>query len=265
MKFAPAISYQMAPDFSLGAAVRIDYATLDMGAGSSPGFGYGFQLGSLWRPSRNVSLGLSYTSPQKVTHDDVIAQPTMTGGIARFDLALEAPQSLGGGIAWEGMDNRLVPRAEAKWINWADAEGYRDFDWSDQMVYAVGMQYKVVRDQLTLRLGYNYDENPVEAHHGWNGAFTPQGPADVTMVQGIPFPTYYYETFRIVGFPAIVEHHVTCGFTYRLGERTTLNLAYLKALENDIVETGIGPAGTPVTFRSTLEEDSFEFSFAWRF
>ena len=265
MKFAPAISYQAAPNFSLGAAVHIDYAVLDLGTGSSPGFGYGVQLGSIWRPAPNVSLGFSYTTPQKVRHENVIAQPTPTGGIARYDLNLEAPDQLGFGASWEGMDNLLILSAEVKQINWGSAEGYKDFDWEDQTVYAAGIQYEAVRDKLFLRVGFNYGENPVKANNGWNGAFTPTGPADVKFVQGIPFPTYYYETFRIVGFPAVVESHTTFGFTYSIKEHFDLSLAYMYAASNDITEQGTGPAGTPVTIKSTLSEESIEFGFSWRF
>lgn len=265
MKFAPAVSYQVASNFSLGAAFHIDYAVLDLGNGSAPGFGYGVQLGSIWRPAPNISFGLSYTTPQKVRHENVIAQPTPTGGITRFDLNLEAPEQLGVGASWEGMDNRLVLSGEIKHIYWGSAEGYRDFDWEDQTVYAAGIQYEAIREKLFLRAGFNYGENPVKANNGWNGAFTPTGPADVRFVQGIPFPTYYYETFRIVGFPAIVESHTTFGFTYAINEAFDLSLAYLYASSNDIVEQGIGPAGTPVTIKSTLSEESIEFGFSWKF
>ena len=264
MKVAPAISYQLAPDFSVGAAFHLDYATLDMGAGSRSGFGYGVQLGLLWRPQPNLSIGLSYTSAQKVNHEDVIAQQTPTG-IARFDLELEAPQQFGVGLAFEAMDHRLLTGVDVKWVNWSDAAGYREFDWEDQTVFAFGVQYAVVPKKFFVRAGFNYGANPVKEHHDWNGAFTPQGPAEWVPVQDTAFPRYYYETFRIIGFPAIVEQHLTVGFTYELSDAMALSFAYMRALENDISETGIGPAGTPVTITSTLSEDSFEFSGAWRF
>ncbi len=265
MKFAPAIAYQVAANVSLGAAFHIDYATLDLGTGSSPGFGYGVQLGAIWRPVPHWSLGLSYTTPQSVTHSNVVAQPTMTGGIAYFDLELEAPQQLGGGISWEGLDNRLIISGDLKWINWGDAKGYSEFGWRDQTVYAVGVQWEAIREKLFLRAGFNYGRNPVVANNGWNGSFTPTGPAEVVVVQGIPFPRYYYETFRIIGFPAIVESHYTLGFTYAVSESFSLSVAYMRAPENEISEQGLGPAGTGTTIQSRLSEDSVEFGFAWRF
>lgn len=267
MKVAPALSYQVAPNFSVGVALHGDYATLDMGTGESSGMGYGFQLGALWRPVPNLSIGLSYTNGQEVTHDDVIAQQDPeTGNIYKFDLTLEAPQQVGFGIAYEAMDNRLVIAGEAKWINWSDATGYSDFDWEDQKVFAIGFQYEAIRGKLFLRAGYNYGNNPVKEHHDFNGAFTAEGaPLEMVPVQDTAFPRYYYETFRIVGFPAVVEQHITLGFTYEISKTMALNFAYMHALEADVVETGTGPAGAPVTLKSTLSEDSLEAGLAWRF
>jgi long-chain fatty acid transport protein len=265
MKFAPAIAYQVAPNFSLGAAFHIDYATLDLGTGSSPGFGYGLQVGGIWRPIPNLSLGASYTTPQNVTHGNVVAQPNMAGGISYFDLDLEAPQQLGGGISYEALDNRLILGAEIKWINWGDAKGYSDFDWKDQEVYALGVQYEAIRGKLFLRAGYNFGSSPVTKHNGWNGSFTPQGPAEIVNVQGIPFPRYYYETFRVIGFPAIVTHHYTLGFSYEFTETFVLSAAYMRAPEQEISQQGLGPAGAGTTIQSRLSEDSLEFGFSWRF
>jgi long-chain fatty acid transport protein len=74
--------------------------------------------------------------------------------------------------------------------------------------------------------------------------------------------TFGYEYFRIIGFPAIVEHHVTVGAGVQLTENFTLNLGYVRGLENTLTETSAGGA---VTLESTLSEDFFEFGFAWQF
>ena len=84
-------------------------------------------------------------------------------------------------------------------------------------------------------------------------------------VQGIVMPTYFYETFRIIGFPAIVEKHITFGMTYHMSEKFAVSLAFMKALEKDIVETGNGPTGAPTTLKSTLSEMSFELGLSWKY
>jgi long-chain fatty acid transport protein len=78
-------------------------------------------------------------------------------------------------------------------------------------------------------------------------------------------PRYFYETFRIIGFPAIVESHVTFGLTYHVSEKFALSFAVMKALGKDMVETGTGPTGAPTTLKSTLSETSIELGFAWKY
>ena len=262
MKFSPSVAWQVAPGVSVGVAAHIDYAILDMGQGSSAGFGFGIQAGAVYRPSKEWALGVSYTSPQEVDHENVISM----GGPMQ-DLALEAPQQLGAGIAYELDEGRFVIAADLKWINWSSAKGYKDFDWDDQTVLAIGVQYEVIEDKLVLRAGYNYGKNPVKEHNGWDGSFdfNTGMPNDVTVVQGIMMPTYFYETFRIIGFPAVVESHITLGLTYHVSERFALSFAFMKALENDIVESGTGPTGAPSTLMSTLSEASLEFGLSWKF
>jgi long-chain fatty acid transport protein len=144
-----------------------------------------------------------------------------------------------------------------KWINWSDAEGFEDFDWNDQWVFAVGAQLEAI-DNLFFRVGYNYAENPVDEHNGWTNT-------DFVDVQGKSLPQYYYETFRVIGFPAIVEHHITAGIGYELGESLIINLSYMHAFENTHTQEGQGLDGQPAEIESKLYEDSLSFAFSWRF
>jgi len=128
-------------------------------------------------------------------------------------------------------------------------------------VFAVGAQYKAT-DKLSLRIGYNYASNPVNEHN-ING-FSNGNPT-MTTVQGITMPTYYYETFRIIGFPAIVEHHITGGIGYKFTDAFSLNLGFVYAFENTMTETGTDFTGQPVALESTLSETSLDFGLTWRF
>jgi len=262
MKFAPSLAWQVGPSFSIGGAFHIDYAVLDMGQGSSPGYGFGAQVGMLYRPVDNVALGLSYTTEQEVDHENVISM-----GGPMMDLALASPETIGAGISWELNEGRLVLGAEWKHLGWSSAAGYSDFGWDDQEVIILGVQFEAIPDKLVLRAGYNFGENPVKVHNGWDGSFdfATGMPNDVTVVQGIVMPTYFYETFRIIGFPAIVEDHITFGMTYHINTSFSLSFAYMMATENSMSETGTGPTGAPTTLKSTLSETSLEFGFSWKF
>lgn len=262
MKFSPSVAWQVAPNLSVGAAMHMDYAILDMGQGESDGFGWGVQLGMVYRPTPETALGLVYVSPQEVTHDGVINM-----GAGPQDLTLEAPQQVGVGIAYEFDEGRLLVGADLKWLNWADAVGYKDFGWENQTVLAVGLQYEAIEDKLVLRAGFNYGSNPVKENNGWDGSFNFETgmPNSIKSVQGIVMPTYFYETFRIIGFPAIVEKHITAGMTYHMSEKFAVSFALMKALEKDIQETGIGPTGAPTTLKSTLSELSIELGLSWKY
>jgi long-chain fatty acid transport protein len=255
MKFAPAIAYQPTENLSFGLAVHIDYANLDLRSGSSFNYGLGVQVGTLYKVSDAISVGLTYTSPQEVEYEN-IKDFDFDG--SDDDLKLEQPQEIGFGLAIEPLAGKLLLEGDVKWVDWSGSEGYDDFDWENQWVFAVGAQFKPT-SKVALRAGYNYADNPVKDHSGFNGGMP-------IAVQGKFMPTYYYETFRITGFPAIVQHHVTLGLGYEVSDRFALNLGYMHAFEETITERGTAPDGmTPAIIESSLKEDSLEFGLTWRF
>jgi long-chain fatty acid transport protein len=259
LKFAPTIAFQPTNNLSFGASFHIDYASLDLRDGSSNGFGAGAQLGMIWKVNDDFTLGLSYVTPQNVDHENV----TDFDGDTKLDkLSLQSPQQVGIGAAYQFFDHSLLLELDFKWLNWSNANGYQSFDWEDQYVVAFGVQYKPI-PKVALRAGYNFGNNPVNEHDGFVGALG--APGSLSRVQGHVLPTYYYETFRIIGFPAIVEHHATCGFGYEFSPRLALNAAYTHAFENSISESGTNLVGQPVKLKSKLSEDSVEVGITWRF
>lgn len=254
MKFAPCVAFQPTEQLSFGAAFHVNYGDLDLRDGSSTNFGFGGQVGMIFKPTDQISLGLNYTVPQNITHERV---KDFNGDRTLDSLKLESPQQLGIGIAYKTLDNKLLVELDAKWINWSWANGYQTFDWEDQYVLALGVQYKPM-NKLTLRAGYNFGNNPVNTHNDFVGT-------GLSTVQGKKLPTYYYETFRVIGFPAVVEHHATAGIGYDFSPRASMTLGYTHAFENTIRERGTNLIGQPVTLQSSLSEDSVDFSFTWRF
>jgi long-chain fatty acid transport protein len=249
MKFAPNLAYLISPHFSIGASVNVSYQNLDLGTGGQHGYSYGVQLGALYKIGV-INLGTSYSSPQMVKHENVFD----FNGDGNFDdLDLEAPQTIAFGISAEP-NAAFLAEINTKWINWSAAKGYKDFDWEDQWVFAVGAQYKPT-EKLALRIGYNYAKNPVKEHDD----FDPMGTTDV---QGTDVPNTNYEFFRIVGFPAIIEHHLTMGVGYSFTSRMHANLSYMHGFEETISETSDMDL---VTLESTLVEDSVSLGFTVQF
>ena len=250
MKFAPNLSYRIMPNLSVGAALQVNWAQLDLGDGSSHNFGVGTQLGVAYIPVDGLHLGLTYQTPQKHTFKRVFNFDAALGDTERDTLALEQPQQVVLGIAYDIIPNMLLVEVDGKWLNWAGADGYEDFDWEDQWVAAVGLQAKPV-DWMAIRVGYNYGNNPVKEHDNWN-------PGGLSTVQGKQTPTLLYEGFRIIGFPAIVEQHITAGLGVNISKKVSANLGYTHAFSRGIHETSAGgPAA--IKLHSSLRESSYEF------
>lgn len=263
MKFALAAAYKLNPQISFGVSTHLNYSSLDLRGGSSFNYAFGVQPGIVFLPIDDLCFGLTYSSPQNVTHASVT---DFNGDGKLDDLDLESPQQLGFGAAYQVKELNLLIEANAKWINWSGAKGYKEFDWDDQWVFNFGAQYQPVSG-LSIRAGYNYGKSPVKVHNNWDGSFNPGtgAPNSVSDVQGAKVPTYYYETFRIIGFPAIVEQHLTLGVGYQFSETLGINVGYVHAFENTITEKGTNPFGMPATLKSTLSEDSYSFAMSYKF
>jgi long-chain fatty acid transport protein len=259
MKFSPSIAYQPNEKFSVGLGLHVDYSALDLRQGSSFNYGFGVQVGTLFKVSDSITLGATYISEQNVTHENV---NDFDGDGVADDLDLASPQQFGVGIAFQPTGSLLI-ELDGKWINWSSADGYEDFDWDDQWIIAVGAQFDAT-DKLVLRCGWNYGKSVLNEHNGFVGASSTP-PPPMTEIQGKFLPTWYYETFRIVGFPAVVEHHLTLGMGYDITDTMSLNLSYMHAFEKTVTESGVDIAGQMATLESTLSEDSLDFSFTWRF
>jgi long-chain fatty acid transport protein len=217
MKFAPNISYQLSPNFSIGGNLQIVYAALDLQDGTSHNYTTGAQVGAIYR-FNGTSLGLSYVTGQEVDHERVADFDGLPGNET---LSLESPQNLAAGVAFHPADGLLL-EIDVKWYNWADAAGYKDFDWDDQTVYALGAQYELTGG-WTLRAGYNYGKNPVKVHDNFDDS---------------DMPTFQQEYLRIIGFPAIVETHYTFGAGYDFSDSFAANFGYMKGVSNTIEENG---------------------------
>ncbi len=103
------------------------------------------------------------------------------------------------------------------------------FNWEDQMVYAVGIDYRA-NDRLTLRAGYNFGENPVP-----DGTLNPL-------------------------FPANVEDHMTLGFGYLRNNKTyNVGLEYVPEIEQ--TNTNPNPMVNPFGPGSMVGHEQLTLSF----
>jgi long-chain fatty acid transport protein len=259
IELAPSLAYRLSSQLSLGAAVDMDYGRLDLGGPTKTGLGVGIQPGAIYRPSDDVCFGISYLSPKPITYKAVV---DFSGNGTLDNLELEAPQQLAFGTALRIPASGLLILADARWVNWGGASGYKDFGWQNAWVYGTGVQFDAIPKRLVLRAGYTFGGNPVKTENGFNGTGTS---TNVTDVQGNYVNNYYYQTFRIVGFPAIVENHVSFGISYTFDNRSSLEIGYTHSFKYTVAEHGLNVLGASTTISSTLSEDSYEVGYRYRF
>ncbi|MBF0519326.1 MAG: outer membrane protein transport protein [Nitrospirae bacterium] len=254
LKVASFISYHPDDKLSIGIAPHIDYGSLDLGLGTSSNYGIGAQVGGIYKFNEIVSLGVTYTTAQTINYKDVY-DPAGDG--IKENLKLDLPQKIGIGIALKPFGDNFLIETDIKWLNWANAKGYKEFDWGNQWVYSVGAQYKPIQ-KLALRVGYNYGKNPLKSHDNFDGSTS-------TNVQGNYLSTYYYEMMRVIGAPLVEEQHLFFGVGYDLTKNFVLNAGYGHDFNKTLTENGTNFLGQPVSIMSTVGGDSVEFNFVWRF
>jgi long-chain fatty acid transport protein len=246
MKFVPAFAYKYG-NLSYGAGLDIDYQAADFGKGLSHNYAVGARLGAgyeygVW------NFGLTYVTPQNVSHERVY---DFDANGTYDTLRLENPAQYGVGASYKGLDKWLFA-ADVKYVDWANADGYSDFDWESQTVIGLGVQNKTT-DKLTLRAGWNYGKNPVKEHQNFN-------PTGTHNIQGTNMMNIGYEYFRIIGFPGVSEHHLTLGAGYEFSPKFALNLGYKKAFAVTIKETS-----SDGTLKSELSETAYDMGLTFKF
>ena len=256
LKVAPALSYKITDQLAVGLALHANNITLDLGAGESSGYAYGAQIGIAYKFNDSIQAGATYKTHQSAKIER-LADLNGDGHLDNIDLGL--PAEAGIGVSYSALQNKLLVEADVKWINWADADGWKQFDWDNQWVYAIGAQYKVI-PRLALRVGYNYAKNQIKEHNGFIGAY-----GQTTDVQGKAVPTYYYETLRSIGIPAMLEHHICIGLGFDITPNITANVAYIHEFGGQYRETGIGLFGGNTTIEQKMKVQSIDIGFSWKF
>jgi len=239
MRIIPAVSYQINPNLSVGVGLDLAWGSLDMGAtlcalnpatcwnaggGQSSSYGVGAQLGIGYKVG-DLTIGFNYQSPVSMKYKHVF--DSNNDGVYE-DLKLQQPQEVAAGIGYRVLPNLKVG-LDLRWINWSNADGYKQFKWKDQTVIAVGGEYQVT-PALKLRAGYNYGKSPIRSYSGLNGMIPTNNIPNLAQ----PFPDFNVQWFNLIGFPAITEHHITLGGSYQFTKNFAVDLAYVHAFEKKV-------------------------------
>ncbi len=268
MRIIPALAYKVNDALSLSGALHLAYGSLDMGAnmctpppgvtcwnaggGQSQTYGLGFQVGLAYNMGDFVYAGLTYQSPVAMTYKRVF--DTNNDNIFE-NLKLTQPQEVAFGVGVKPRDNLKVGM-DIRWINWSDAKGYKEFQWKDQWVFAIGGEYKPT-PKLALRAGYNYAKSPIRG-----------GAKDLMNANSIPdfassFSDFQIAFFNLIGFPAITEHHITLGLGYEFTKNFSVDLAYKHAFNKKVSATDNAGQGLEVEAQNA--QNAIAIGLNWKF
>lgn len=267
LKIAPSIAWAVTPKLWVGGAFNVDWASLAVipnptaapagnqngvyysDAGAADGaFGYGFQLGAMYKINDVIAIGASYTSTQvfeEFEWNSLNKNPTMSNyNQARVDrFQLDAPAVVAGGIGLNPLPG-LSLAADVRYMMYGSTEGFEKsgfdntgkvlgFGWDDIMVFALGGEYWAT-ESFALRAGYNHSDNPI--------------PDDMS--------------FFNIPAPAIVQDHFTFGVGFKPSRRSEISLGYYYVPEN----TQSGPIPNPQvppgsTVTNQMKESSLQIQF----
>jgi long-chain fatty acid transport protein len=224
---------------SLGDVVIVDGAPVKkgVGSGSSTDYGMGYELGLAYElTDLGITVGAKYQSAIEMEYRDQISDAALAFGYGSnpgtsmdaYSDKLEQPEEYGFGIDWTKGDISVT--ADYKRINWGEAEGYKDFGWENQDVYAIGAEYRL--DSLSLRIGYNYAKNPVKNNTS-DQVVANASATDGTGASGNTDGDTM-NLFNHAMFPAITEKHYTIGAGYQFNEKISLDLAVTYATSDDV-------------------------------
>lgn len=204
----PSLAFDVTERLSLGVGVNVqraqanlqsavDFGTVCLGlppiapcAGAAPqgadglvkiegsSWGYGYNLGALWRPTDQLRLGAHFRS--KVDHDlrgrvDFSGRLEGVGpfvdGAAQAKLTTPETASLS---AWYDFSARWAVMADVTWTNWSRFEALEvrrspggalvssvPQNYRDSWRYALGVTHRL-GERWTLRGGLAYDQTPVQ-------------------------------------------------------------------------------------------------------
>ncbi|GIW95410.1 MAG: hypothetical protein KatS3mg110_3451 [Pirellulaceae bacterium] len=218
-QIAPTVAYRLTDRLSFGVAPTITVARIALdplgpsfitplptpGTSSRVHWGGGVQAGLFWRATDCWHWGFTIKSPQWM-EDFRFFTPN---GVVTADI--DYPMILSLGTAWDSGYGWLLA-LDARYFDYKNTSGFRELGWSNVFAGAVGLQ-RTINSALTLRCGYNFNQNPIRSSEAFANLLT----------------------------PLIQEHNISAGCSLRIAPQVELALAYVYLVNNGLT----GPLPSP--------------------
>ena len=211
---------------------------------SSTGFGYA--IGGYYNATTAVTLAAAYQSKIAAKYGTQISDGGASFGLtgaSAFGDNLDQPAQIKLGIAYAALEN-ITLTADYKVIQWGSAAGYKDFNWKDQNVIAIGAKYAA--SGYWLGLGYNHGNDPIAA------------------TANDTYRNAAINIFNNLFFPAIVTNSYTFGGGYDLSKSLALEGAAV--ITPEVAKTvAISQISGATTNTTTHSQQAFEVSLRYKF
>ncbi len=207
-------------------------------ADTSSGFGYAF--GGYFNVSPALTVAASYQSEIKAQYGTQISgagtgfglcSPAGGGctGLPTFADDLNQPAEIKLGVAYTM--SSVTVAADYKQIKWGSAAGYKDFNWEDQTIVALGVKY--AGNGYWLGLGYNNANDPI-------AKLSSSG------VVAADYRKSAINFFNNMFFPAIVTNSYTVGGGYDITKAMDVEASavFSPKVEKTVDVPHFGGAGT---------------------
>ncbi len=198
------------------------------GTSSRYSWGGGFQIGAYYDTKENWQYGFSYKSQQwmepfryKTIEIDAATGETVSG---TRKLHLNLPDVFSIGLGYTGFESYTIA-LDLRYFSYQAAGDFTNLGWKNIFGLNLGVQ-KIVNDRLTVRVGYAFNENPIDAA----------------------------DSYKNVASPMITEHTLFLGASIKLMEQLELSMTYGHGFENRI--TGYIPYSGGATITNSLSADS---------
>lgn len=248
-----------APIFQSGS-LMLTYnngAAYNAGEQSSSSTGFGYALGGYYNAAPAVTVAAAYQSKISAKYGTQISgagngfglcQPAGGGctGAAPFGDNLDQPAQMKLGVAYAVADS-VTLTADYKLIQWGSAAGYKDFNWKDQNILAIGAKY--AGSGYWLGLGYNHANDPIGELPASSGAAAEYRNAAINF-------------FNNMFFPAIVTNSYTFGGGYDFSKAFAVEAAAVITPE---VKKTVAVANFGGTNTTTHSQSSYSVSLRYKF
>ena len=212
-------------------------------------FGYGVRVGYLGKITPTVTVGAAYSSKINFEEFDKYNWLFLENG--DFDL----PENYNLGVAWQAtpavklaLDYQRINYGEVTAVGAPASAGGFGYDNID--VWKLGVEYKYSQ-KLTLRAGYSHTDSPI---------------VGASLAECMAGSVNCGETTLNILAPAVIEDHVTLGFTYTLASGNEVTMAYMHGFENDVSGQGFDADGVTPTGTNTIQmyQNSLGIQYSWK-